>query len=92
MMDVAELLRQERERRGLFQADIARLVRCHPSSVARWERGQRNPDPLTLMRLGVALGSEPLQEAALRLSAVPVQQALAMQQRWQAARRVGKAA
>ena len=92
MMDVAELLRQERERRGLFQADIARLVRCHPSSVARWERGQRHPDPLTLMRLGVALGSQPLQEAALKLSVAPVQQALALQQRYRTGRKVAKVA
>ena len=39
-------LRRLRKAAGLTQADVAKLVGRHPNTVARWERGERTPEPL----------------------------------------------
>ena len=39
-------LRALRKAAGLTQADVAQLVGRHPNTVARWERGERTPEPL----------------------------------------------
>lgn len=40
-----EQIRQERERRGWSQADLAKKAGCDPKTVGRWENGERIPRP-----------------------------------------------
>ena len=44
--DFAEKVRMARIKAGMFQRDVADLVGRTPNTVARWERGERQPEPL----------------------------------------------
>ena len=48
-----------RERAGLTQAQLAKLLRKPQSFVSNYERGQRRIDVLELLRIVEALGGEP---------------------------------
>lgn len=47
------------DRRGISNADLARLIGCKPSLVSRWRRGKRRPDRTSAQRLHEALGIKP---------------------------------
>ena len=49
-------LRSWRERHGLSQADVAGLTGLSVALVSRIENGDRNPRPLTKVRIAKALG------------------------------------
>lgn len=40
-------LRQLREKAGLTQAQLAKILGCSPPRISEWERGVRTPKPLT---------------------------------------------
>jgi transcriptional regulator with XRE-family HTH domain len=58
-MTLPDQIRAARQALGLSQQALADALGS-PSiqaSIARWERGERTPDPATLGRLAVALGT-----------------------------------
>jgi transcriptional regulator with XRE-family HTH domain len=55
-MAFGERLRQLREANGFTQETLARAAGVHQQSIARWERGQREPDWSVVCRLADALG------------------------------------
>src|SRR5258708_2158308 len=53
----AQFLRQERERLGLSQRDVAKLIGASSATViAQWEQGLGQPRLLSLVLLGNSLG------------------------------------
>jgi len=40
-------LRSLRVKAGLTQAQLAKILGCSPPRISEWERGVRNPKPLT---------------------------------------------
>lgn len=48
-------LREKRETAGLTQKDLAEMVGVHPTAIAAWERGERNPKKKNMRRLADAL-------------------------------------
>lgn len=46
-----ERLKTIRQDRGLTQREVAKKMHISPSSIALYETGDRNPDPLMLKRL-----------------------------------------
>lgn len=48
---LAELIRTRRQQLGLSQAFVAEKVGIDQSTLARWERGDRIPSGLLLLRL-----------------------------------------
>ncbi len=58
-MDLRQLgnrLREQRDRRGLRQADIAGALGVSTQAVSKWERGENAPDISLLVELGRLLG------------------------------------
>ena len=55
-MDVPELLRRARDRRGLSQRDLAAVAGSSQSALSSYERGGRSPTVRTLDRLLAACG------------------------------------
>ena len=45
----------ERERRGMSQAELARLVGCNPTSISRIESGKEPPFPIRGQKIADAL-------------------------------------
>lgn len=66
------LIREQRLRRGLSQAELARRVEVTPSALSQVERGVRGPSGDTLMRLwetlGVPFGPEEVGEDGYHVS------------------------
>lgn len=56
MLKFGESLKELRQKRGLRQEDVARLVGVERPTVANWERGMKQPGLETLVRLGQLLG------------------------------------
>jgi transcriptional regulator with XRE-family HTH domain len=56
---VGAVLAQARERAGLTQVQVARLLRKPQSFVSSYERGQRRIDVLELLRIVEALNGNP---------------------------------
>jgi transcriptional regulator with XRE-family HTH domain len=54
-IDVGDALAYARERAGLTQQQLARLLRKPQSFVSNYERGQRRIDVLELIRIADAL-------------------------------------
>jgi len=54
-IDVGDALAHARERAGLTQQQLARLLRKPQSFVSNYERGQRRIDVLELIRIADAL-------------------------------------
>ena len=53
----ARLLRDERQRKGLKQTELADLVGVHQSKISAYERGDiLHPNPQTLIKLAEVLG------------------------------------
>ncbi|GAA2048443.1 helix-turn-helix transcriptional regulator [Streptomyces cheonanensis] len=52
-----ELLRLRRERAGLTQEALAKLMICSPGNIAHFERGRRRPSPEDARRLDQILGT-----------------------------------
>lgn len=65
----AELLRWYRERTGVSQARLARLVRVDHSYVSRLERGERRPSRDLILRIADALSLPAADTSALLASA-----------------------
>ena len=57
-IDVGEVLAHARERVGLTQQQLARLLRKPQSFVSNYERGQRRIDVLELIRIVEALKAD----------------------------------
>ena len=55
---VGAALAAARDRAGLTQAQLARLLRKPQSFVSNYERGQRRIDVLELLRIVAALGGD----------------------------------
>lgn len=55
---VGDALAAARDRAGLTQKQVARLLRKPQSFVSNYERGQRRIDVLELLRIVEALGSD----------------------------------
>lgn len=56
MLKFGESLKELRQRRGLRQEDVARMVDVERPTVANWERGTKQPGLETLVRLSQLLG------------------------------------
>jgi transcriptional regulator with XRE-family HTH domain len=56
---VGAVLAQARERAGLTQVQLAKLLRKPQSFVSSYERGQRRIDVLEMLRIVEALGGNP---------------------------------
>ena len=50
-----EDIRREREKLGITQDELAKLLGVATNTVSRWEIGQRNPHPLTLKAIRTVL-------------------------------------
>lgn len=59
--DVGAALADARERAGLTQQQLAKLLRKPQSFVSNYERGQRRIDILELLRVVEALGRDPIE-------------------------------
>lgn len=59
-------IRRMREKAGITQADLARLLGVSPVSVNRWELGRRTPDDETLKQISATLRSKPDTTASVR--------------------------
>ena len=53
---IGNRIRQERERLGLKQQDLAHALRVSPQAVSKWERGENAPDISLLVPLARLLG------------------------------------
>jgi transcriptional regulator with XRE-family HTH domain len=49
-------LKDERERQGLTQLDLAARIGIEQSTLSRWENGEINPHPIMLRAWNEALG------------------------------------
>jgi ribosome-binding protein aMBF1 (putative translation factor) len=56
---VGAALARRRQQRGLSQMELADLVDCNHSAIARWEAGRRTPTIAHLLALARALGCRP---------------------------------
>jgi len=56
VLKFGESLKQLRQRRGLRQEDVAKMVGVERPTVANWERGTKQPGLETLIRLGQLFG------------------------------------
>jgi transcriptional regulator with XRE-family HTH domain len=59
--DVGATLADARERAGLSQQQLAKLLRKPQSFISNYERGQRRIDILELLRVVEALGGDPIE-------------------------------
>ncbi len=50
---------EARKAAGMTQADLAKVLRCQQSLIARVESGQRRIDAIDMVRWGRAVGTEP---------------------------------
>lgn len=48
-------IKERREKKGLLQKDIANFVGVSQQAVARWEKGETEPDSATLVKLAELL-------------------------------------
>lgn len=55
MAKLPERLKIAREKKGLTQRQLAALLKAAPSTVALYETGDRNPDPVMLTKLADVL-------------------------------------
>lgn len=69
-MTFGAMLRQDRTRAGLGQAELARQLGVTPGAVCRWEKGSRFPDNGQIIRL-MDLTSVPAARAVEWLRAMP---------------------
>ena len=49
-------LKELRQRKGVTQQAVARKIKCTANTYARYERGEREPDCSTLIRLSKYFG------------------------------------
>jgi transcriptional regulator with XRE-family HTH domain len=56
MIQFGDTLKKLRQRMGLRQDDVARMVGVERSTVANWERGAKQPSLETLVKLGQLFG------------------------------------
>ncbi|WP_297202816.1 helix-turn-helix domain-containing protein [Thermanaeromonas sp.] len=56
MIQLGDTLKQLRQRVGLRQEDVARMVGVERSTVANWERGAKQPSLETLVKLSQLFG------------------------------------
>ncbi len=71
-LEVGELIRNLRSRRGLTQAALASLARVHRTYLSRVERGRVTPSIFTLMQIAGAVG---VQKITLRVRVPPTRSA-----------------
>jgi len=68
-MTVANVIRTEREKAGLSQRELGKLIRLSYGTIAGWEAGSRKPTEANCRRLAAALQFDPAQ---LGLDQTPV--------------------
>jgi len=61
-----EGIKREREKLGMTQVDLAKLLGVAMNTVSRWEIGQRNPHPLTLKAIRTVLAEVQAKKAKAR--------------------------
>ena len=54
-------IREERERREMSRAELARQVGVAASQITRWEAGEHKPSTVAMMALARALAMEPVE-------------------------------
>ncbi len=54
-MNIAEVIKQKRQRRNITQAELAELLNVTPQAVSRWEMGVSYPDIAMVPRLSEVL-------------------------------------
>ena len=50
-MALAESIRFYRERAGLYQSDLGRMLGVSAQAVSKWERGKSEPDSTCIMKM-----------------------------------------
>lgn len=56
---LVDAMAEARKAVGMTQADLAKILRCQQSLIARVESGQRRIDAVDMVRWGRAVGKEP---------------------------------
>lgn len=56
VVKLGKRIRDQREKKGLYQADLARLLQVSAQAVSKWERGENAPDIAYLLELAKILG------------------------------------
>lgn len=62
LMDVGKWIKEERQKRGWSQRQLAAFVLVHPNTIANWERGNTVPGALYLKQLRRVFRSHPAKE------------------------------
>ena len=57
MKELGQRIKNQREKRGLRQLDIADALQISAQAVSKWERGESAPDISVLVRLSRLLGA-----------------------------------
>jgi len=57
---VGERIAEGRKRKGLSQAEFAKLVNVSPQAVGKWERSESLPDIFMLGKIGEVIGNTDL--------------------------------
>lgn len=55
VLSIAERIKEERERAGLTQEELAAKARVNPVTISVWENGKRTPKIASLQKLATAL-------------------------------------
>lgn len=58
-MEFGERLKKLREIRGMSQSDLAKAIGQHPSAIAHWESGEREPTISNVLKLAEGLRLTP---------------------------------
>ena len=56
VVNLGKRIRTQREKKGLYQADLARLLQVSAQAVSKWERGENAPDISYFLELAKILG------------------------------------
>ena len=56
VVNLGKRIRAQREKKGLYQADLARLLQVSAQAVSKWERGENAPDISYFLELAKILG------------------------------------
>ncbi len=56
VVKLGKRIRDQREKKGLYQADLARLLQVSAQAVSKWERGENAPDISYFLELAKILG------------------------------------
>jgi transcriptional regulator with XRE-family HTH domain len=54
-MLIAQRIKELRKEAGLTQVELAKIIGCNQSMIARWEKGECEPTATAILKLSFAL-------------------------------------